>query len=170
MTSDASFKKIITYITNLATQHVDIKDAYRFNRIELAGALKKGVQKSLMLIDSVEVKPSKTSVTTTHNNNCAFTILGKEGVSTAKIDAYDAQNEVIDWCQAIAFEVAARIIEDASDSANKWLYGAIDINSFHYYKAGPLFTENLYGYRVEFTINSKEKYKIDPAKWADKTE
>ena len=134
MTSSATFKKIIDYLTDLGSKHVDIKDAYRFNHLEISGSLKKGVNKSFMLIDPVEVQPSKTPVTTTHNNKCAFTILGKEGVSTAKLDAYDAQNEVLDWCQAIAFEVAARITEDASNSANKWLYGAIDINSFHYYK------------------------------------
>jgi hypothetical protein len=166
MTPEASFLKIVTLITSLGEKHKDIDDVFRWNRLELAGALRRSANNTIMLIDAVEVMPSSVGKSA-HSNNCAFTILGKKDVKTDKIDSYAEQNEVLEHCLLIAFEVAARLILEANDPAVKWLYGNITKGAFTYNKVGPLFTNNLFGYRCEFTINSIEKYIVDQSKWID---
>jgi len=171
MEAKASFKKIVDFLTNLGTQHVDINSVYRWNRLELTGTFRTGAPLSAMLIDSIETFVTNPNSRSYNQNNCAFTILGKAGVSTAKIDSYAQQNEVLEHTQEIAFEVAARI-KDAALNTNllgplKWLYGNVEQDSFHFYKVGPVFTEQLYGYRCEFTIKTKQSYQPDPTKWND---
>jgi len=133
MDSNASFSKIIELLTTIGNAHVDIVDTFRFNSLELSGALKKGLNATVMLLDAIEVQPDGSEKVSAHRNQCAITILGKKDVSTARIDNHDAQNEVIDHCQAIAFEVAARLLYEASFVEKKWLYGNITKNSFSYY-------------------------------------
>ena len=167
MTPQASFLKITNLITSLGEKHVDIDDVFRWNRLELAGALRRGVNKTIMLIDAVEVDSDSPSNNSVHSNKCSFFILGKEGVKTDKVDSYAEQNEVLEHCMLTAFEVAARLVLEANDPANKWLYSNIERGSFVYTKVGPLFTNNLFGYRCQFTIKSMEKYKVDNNKWTD---
>lgn len=171
MEAKASFQKIVDFLTNLGAQHTNIGDVFRWNKLQLAGNLKTNINLSAMLIDSVETLVNNPNHKAMHGNQCAFTILGKNGVSTAQIDSYDKQNEVLDHCQAVAFEMAARIIKEATETdlqgSLKWLYGNVELASFHFYKVGPVFTDQLYGYRCEFTIKAKEDYTVDVAKWAD---
>ena len=71
-----------------------------------------------------------------------------------------------DAAKKLEAEYNALILE-ANDPAIKWLYGNITKGGFSYNKVGPLFTNNLFGYRCEFTINSIEKYNVDKTKWTD---
>jgi hypothetical protein len=167
MTPEASFLKIVTLITSLGEKHIDIDDVFRWNRLELAGALRRGANKTIMLIDAVEVDTDSPSNNSVHQNKCSFFILGKEGVKTDKIDSYAEQNEVLEHCMLTAFEVAARLVLEATDTTNKWLYSNIERGSFTYTKVGPLFTNNFFGYRCQFTIKSMEKYIVDQVKWTD---
>jgi hypothetical protein len=167
MTPKASFKNIVTLLTSLGTNHTDINDVFRWNRLELAGALRRGADKTIMLIDAVEIDSDSPANNSVHHNKCSFFILGKQGVKTDKVDSYAAQNEVLEHCLLTAFECAARLVLEANDPANKWLYGNIEKGSFTYTKVGPLFTNNLFGYRCQFTIKSMEKYQVDSAKWTD---
>lgn len=169
MTPKASFKQITDFLTNLGNLHVDVNSVYRWNRTELAGAMRNGAAKSIMLIDAVEVNTKSPGNNNVHLNQCAFTILGKDGVSTAKIDSYTAQNEVLEHTQQIAFEIATRIQIEASEIENAWLYGHLEKGSFNFFKVGPIFTENQFGYRCEFTITTTEVYKPDVTKWSDLT-
>jgi len=172
MEAKASFKKIVDYLTNNGLQHVDINDVFRWNKLELSGSLRNGVNLTAMLIDSIETTVSTPNSKKFHHNQGAFTILGKPNVSTSKIDSYIEQNEVLDHCQTIAFEMAARLIYDArvtalNNAELKWLYNNIEADSFHFFKVGPVFTNQLYGYRCEFTIKAKETYEPNPIKWND---
>jgi hypothetical protein len=166
MTPQASFRKITTLLTAMGAKHIEINDVFRWNRLELAGALRRASNNTIMLIDAVEVTPV-SSGKSAHSNNCAFTILGKKDVKTDKIDSYAEQNEVLEHCLLIAFEVAARLILEANNPSEKWLYGNIEKGSFTYNKVGPLFSNNLFGYRCEFSIKSMEKYQVDESKWTD---
>ena len=168
MTPKASFKQITDFLTDLGNKHIDVNSVYRWNRTELAGAMRKNVQKSIMLIDAVEINTNSPSNNNVHLNQCAFTILGKEGVSTAQIDSYTNQNDVLQHTQQIAFEIATRIQREAANINNAWLYGHLEKGSFNFFKVGPVFTENHFGYRCEFTITTTEVYKLDDAKWSDK--
>lgn len=166
-----SFLTIVNYLESLASNHVSINDSYRWNVNEAEGEMRSGLSVPILLIDPVEVKPSGDAAKTFHSNMTAFTVLGKPGVSTGKIDSYAEQNEVLEYCQQICFDVQERILHDATipriGGEKNWMYGLVDKNSFHFFKVGPLFVEQLYGYRCELTLKNKVSLYIDKNKWAD---
>lgn len=167
-----SFLTIVNYLETLATAHVEIKDTYRWNANEFSGSLRRGVNLPVMLIDAVETQTSGNPSQTFHANTTAFTILGKPNKPTGCLDAYDTQNEVLDYCQSICFDIEARIIDyaqqakDANGNKN-WLYGLVDKNSFHTFKIGPITSDGLYGYRTELTLKNQVPTCPDASKWND---
>jgi len=162
-----SFETIISYLENLAAQHVAVATAFRWNKAQLAGQLRQGTATSIVLIDAPETQEEFTNTKVFNSHSCALTVLGKQGVTAFKRDDYAAQNEILDHCQRICFEMAARIKDDASTGRVPWLRGLVVKGSFHYFKVGPLFSNAYYGYRVEFTIKSKVGCVVDVAKWGD---
>lgn len=169
MTPKVSFDHIISYLEGLGDKHIDINKSFRWNRLQIQGAIRGENKESLMLIDAPEFNSEGTQVNV-HVIDCAITILGKKDVSNPNLEDDSKQNEIINHCANICFEVGARIQTDSYDSSDntlKWLYGNVIKNSFSYSKVGPIFTNMYYGYRLEFQIKSPEVYKVDPAKWSD---
>lgn len=162
---NVTFETIVSYLENLATQHIDVAEHFRWNKTELQGSLRSGVNLSLMLIDAPETQEEFPNNKSFHNHSCAITILGKSGVDTSKIDNYANQNEVLDHCQQICFEIAKRIKYDGQLPG--WMYGLVVGESFHYFKVGPIFSNGYYGYRCEFNIKAKADCVVDTAKWGD---
>lgn len=166
-----SFLNIINYLEQLAVNHVDIKKSYRWNVSEVSGALRSGIELPVMLIDAVETQTKANNTKTIHVNTTAFTILGKPNTRTGNLDQYEAQNEVLDFCQQICFDIEQRIINDASISrkngVKNWLYGLVDKNSFHHFKLGPIFSDGLYGYRCELTLKNQVCTEPNVYKWND---
>jgi len=167
-----SFLDIISYFEALGRNHVDIKQTYRWNVSEVSGAIRSGIELPVMLIDSIETQTGGSDSKTLHKNHTAFTILGKPNTQTGNLDEYQAQNETLDFCQKISFEMEARILEDASqikDANNNknWLYGMVDKNSFHHFKIGPIFSDGLYGYRCELALSNQVPSCADKNKWKD---
>ena len=167
-----SFLNIINYLEQLAINHVDIKKAYRWNVSEVSGSLRSGIELPVMLIDAVETQTKAYTTKTIHFNTTAFTILGKPNTRTGNLDQYQAQNEVLDFCQQICFDLEARILHNgmqpkATDGSKNWLYGLVDKNSFHHFKVGPIFSDGLYGYRCELTLKNQVPLCINESKWED---
>ena len=166
-----SFLNIINYLEELATNHVDIKGSFRWNVSEVSGALRSGIELPVMLIDAVETQTKADSTKAIHINTTAFTILGKPNTRTGNLDKYEAQNEILDYCQQICFDIEQRIISDANiprkDSVKNWLYGLVDKNSFHHFKLGPIFSDGLYGYRCEVSLKNQVCTEPNPDKWND---
>ena len=167
-----SFLNIINYLEQLAANHVDIKQSYRWNVSEVSGALRSGIELPVMLIDAVETQTKGDATKTIHVNTTAFTILGKPNTRTGNLDQYEAQNEVLDFCQQICFDIENRILHDASipkgaNGSKNWLYGLVDKNSFHHFKIGPIFSDGLYGYRCELTLKNQVSLCPDVNKWSD---
>lgn len=167
-----SFLNIVNYLEELAINHVDIKDSYRWNISEVSGALRKGINLPVKLIDAVETQTKGDKTKTIHNNTTAFTILGKPNTLTGNLDQYDAQNEVLEFCQQICFDIETRILNDAekvkdSNGNKNWLYGLVDKGSFHHFKVGPLFSDGLYGYRCELALKNQVSTCVDKSKWND---
>lgn len=168
---NVTFKTIVEYLEGLADQHVNISEKYRWNKTELASSIRSGVALPIALIDAPETQEEATNNASFNNHSCAITILGKNGVDTSKITSYNEQNEVLDFCQNICFELAARIKYDAAlpqiAGQKNWLYGLLVKGSFHYFKVGPVFSNSYYGYRVEFNMKSKVDCNVDVAIWND---
>lgn len=166
-----SLLTVVNYLEALADAHKDIKGKYRWNVSEVTGALRKGVELPVKLIDAVETQTSGDKTKTKHTNTTAFTIVGKPNTKTGNLDEYDAQNEVLDFCQQICFDIETRILHDASlpkiNGVKNWLYGMVDKNSFHHFKVGPLFSDGLYGYRCEVSLKNQVCTTPDVSKWDD---
>ena len=166
-----TFNTIVSYLEHLANVHTAIKDSYRWNVSEVTGNLRKGIDLPVMLIDAVETQTSGDSKKTIHNNTTAFTILGKPNTRTGDLDKYESQNEVLEFCHQICFDIETRILYDASldyiNDTKNWMYGMVDKNSFHHFKVGPLFSDGLYGYRCELSFKNKVSNCVDINKWND---
>ncbi|MBS9773801.1 MAG: hypothetical protein KGV59_01410 [Tenacibaculum sp.] len=157
-----TFLGIVNYLENLAKQHEEINSCYRWNVNEVTGAFRKGVELPVMLIDAVETQTQGDKVKTFHNHTTAFTILGKPNTRTGNLDDYEAQNEVLELCQQICFDMETRILSERFDSGF-----LVDKNSFHFFKVGPVFVEGLCGYRCEFSVKNKACCGVNPLKWND---
>ena len=166
-----SFLDYINYFEDLAAKHVEIKGAFRWNLNEISAAMRTGTQLPVMLVDAPETRTYGNRTKTVHHNVLAFTILGKPNTITGDLDAYEAQNETLDYCHKICFDVEARILDDAEkpqlNGVKNWLYGMADKNSFHFFKVGPIFSDGLYGYRCELTLKNQVPTCPDSTKWSD---
>ena len=167
-----SFLTIVNYLESLAENHIDVKKAYRWNVSEVSGALRSGIELPVMLIDAVETQTKGDPAKTFHANTTAFTVLGKPNVRTGNLDQYDAQNQVLDFCQQICFDMETRILRDAGRvkdvNGNKnWMYGLVDKKGFHHFKIGPIFSDGLYGYRCEVSLKNQVCTIPNPEKWND---
>lgn len=166
-----SFLTITNYLEGLAAKHITIKSAYRWNVGEVSGALRKGIDLPVMLIDPVETQTNGDASKTFHSNTTAFTILGKPNTKTGNFDEYEAQNQVLELCQTLCFDMEARILHDAQQThtpeGKNWMYGLVEANSFHFFKVGPLFSDGLYGYRCEVTFKNQVPTCVDASVWSD---
>lgn len=125
------FNQLISYLENLADNHIEVKTHYRWNISEFTGALRKGVELPVVLIDAPETKTTGDKTKTIHNNITAITVLGKPNTRTGNSDDYAAQNDVLNYCQNICFDFETRILYDAdqvrdANNNKNWLYGLVD--------------------------------------------
>ncbi|NKI28271.1 hypothetical protein HCG49_17085 [Arenibacter sp. 6A1] len=167
-----SFLDIVSFLESLAEAHQDIKGSYRWNVAEFTGKMRKGVELPVMLIDAVETQSSGDKSKRFHGNSTAFTILDKPDTNSGMLDEYQAQNQVLNACQQICFDVEDRILFTASvarddNNVKNWLYGLVDENSFHHVKVGPIFVDGLFGYRCEVTLKNQIPTVPDISKWKD---
>ena len=165
-----SHETLVKYFEKLGSCHVDIVNSYRWNTIEYQNGLRSGVTPTVMLIDSPQIQEDGIQTNLMDAHNCALTFLGKPNTPTAKVDTYDNQDAVLEHCQQIAFEFRNKLKLDASvhkdaEGNKNWMFGSIVTNSFNFLKVGPVFTENMYGYRLEFQLKIKPCLCVDAAKW-----
>lgn len=162
-----SFLDIVNYLENLADNHNDVASKFRWNFGEISNAIRNDISYPVMLIDSVEVNLEGNTKSRFHKHQCAFTILAKPN----NPHSYEDQNNVLNQCQKICFEICKRIIHDGEqyeiNDEKNWLYGLVDISSFTFQKGGPLFSDGLYGYRCEFAIKNQISTVIDEDIWSD---
>jgi hypothetical protein len=160
---------IIGKLSEIGTAHKDINTHYRWNFEEFAAILRENTALPLMTYESPTLAAANAESNLHLDYNCAFNILGKQGVATYEIDNEAAQNEVLTYCLEIALEVMRKLMADTSipfvnDLPNSW-YSVLDTLSFTFTKLGPVTQESLYGYRCEFNLNPKFYKAIDPTKW-----
>lgn len=165
-----SFNILISYLEELADKHVDIKSHFRWNISEVTGAMRSGIEYPVMAIDSPEVSTSGDRSSRFHYNSMAFTILAKpENIRGA--DKYAEQNQVLNECLQICYELEKRIVADSALRARagekNWLYNLLDINSFNFQKIGPIYSDGLFGYRCELLIKNSVPKGLDASKWTD---
>lgn len=166
-----SYNTIINYLESLAVNHNDIASSYRWNVSDITGAFRKGVALPVMLIDPIENHPQGDATKVINGNMTAITILGKPGTPTTQIDSYAQQNIVLNNSYEICLDVMKRILSDAQkvniNGSKNWMYGMVDPESIQILNVGPVFSERLFGYRMEIVFKNTESLIVDPLKWAD---
>lgn len=170
MKTKITHSDIIEKQKDLAEKHQGIKTNYRWNLNEFDGPVRPGTIFPLMTIESPTVEVGNTESLPFLNYQCAFNILGMDGVYTSDRNDEISQNKVINNALEIALELFRKLIQDNSiafntdGTNNKW-YSLLDKLSFQFTKIGPVTSDYLYGYRCEFVLKSPFCSELTPEKW-----
>jgi hypothetical protein len=163
--------QLISFFEDLGESSIHVKSTFRWNVNEIKGTLRDGVSLPLMAIDSPHITENGTEVTNTNDlYNCALTFLGLDDYPTNRFDEYENQEFVINHNLEIAKKFRNKLLA-LSETAyldgdvKNWLYGRIKNGSFQFLKVGPAYTENLYGYRLQFQINLKPTKTVVDTDW-----
>ncbi|TXK73961.1 hypothetical protein [Mesonia sp. HuA40] len=157
-------KPIIDYLENLNKQLVDFQEDsfFRVDLDELFGAFRSGISLPCMTVESPEADAANSTVSASAiARHPAFTIL-----QAPQNGNFAEQNTMLDQCEQIGLKIIARMRLDASNPETI-IYNKFKANSVKYVKVGPIFNEQLYGYRFSFTLEDNEPLKVDAADWLD---
>lgn len=166
------FNLLVAYFEELANKSVHINSSYRWNAQEVKEKIRSGITPTIMLIDSPTIEEQGQDAPSQSDHcHCALTFLGKPGVYTNRIDCFEEQNQVLNHCLNIAMLFRAKIKQDAEtaflpNGEKNFLYGRVAYASFKFYKVGNVFTDNLYGYRLEFEVLQKPITTVNPTDWS----
>lgn len=155
---------IIAYFNDLATQHLQLQDFYRFDLDEARTQLRSGLKLPCLMLEShsSDLETQTNQVTTFNNRTISFLVLDR----AAQRD-HDKINDIRDTAESIILDIISRMKRDNKDRAH-WLYNLFDVNSVVIDPGGPIFMD-LYGYNVRLTLKNKETMVYDQTKWADGT-
>lgn len=157
-------KTLIDYFESLNTLLVDFGENsfFRMDLSEITGAFRSGITFPAMAVESPDGDLEDTS-----NNN---SVLGKDFAFTVykkpTSGNYEEQNQFLDDCETIGLKIIARMRYDAMDN-DHFLYNRFDPSTVNYIKVGPIFNENLFGYRFTGKIKGSKSLQINPEDWSD---
>lgn len=157
-------KPTLEYFQGLNEKLIDFPDKsfYRMDVEEVFGALRSGINFPAMAVESPEGDTEESQISNTVIGRMfAFTIL-----ENPQNNNFDDQNEKLDVCERIGLKIIARMRYDNADPSS-FLYRRLQVESIKFHKVGPLYTENLYGYRFTGTLKDNESLTVDPDDWSD---
>ncbi|MCT8340486.1 hypothetical protein MG296_10510 [Flavobacteriaceae bacterium TK19130] len=157
-------KPIVDYFQSLNELNVNFpeKSFSRMDLNEIMGQFRTGVNFPHLAVESHDGNLDESS----HSNNVngrtfAFTVY-----QNPKAGNFAQQNEMLDQCERLGLQIIARMRHDANDP-DHILYRRFETNSVNYIKVGPVFNEELYGYRFTGVIKGTESLKPNAADWSD---
>lgn len=167
-----SHKSLVDYLEELGNRSTHINNVYLWNNKEIKGRMRSGVAPTLLTIDNPTLtETGRDELTVNEVYTCALNFLGKKDTPTVKTDAYANQREVQHFCMDLSLKFKAKIKHDASqpflaDGVTKnWLYARLQTGSFQHFAINNVFTDNLFGYRLQFQIKLKPSCHVNPADW-----
>lgn len=129
---------------------------------EITGAFRSGITFPAMVVESPEGDLNGSSI---HNSviqrTGAFTVYKKPTKGN-----FQQQNEYLDDCEKLGLKIVARMRLDNANPDHA-MYQRFDIPGISWIKVGPIFNENLYGYRFTYPIKGSEPLTVNPADWQD---
>jgi len=161
---DPTHGEIVKYFKNINAQLNDFPENsfFRQDLQELFGAFRSGIKFPCLALESPEIDaPDSTEQNTVIGRMFAFVVY-----MNPKIDHYDQQNEHLDLCEKIAKKILSRMRYD-SNIPGHLIYRKFKVSSVKGVQVGPVYTEQLYGYRFVGMISGNEPLKVDPADWKD---
>lgn len=151
---------LVNYFSDLATQLKSINSFFRMNLTEIMGAFRSTAEFPCMVIESHEGDfGDSTPISSINNIAFGFTIY-----TNPDNDDYDAQNQDLATAEEIGIKILARMRHDATQP-NHILYNRFKIETVTYSKVGPIFNEQLYGYRFVGAIRLQEPLTVNPDDW-----
>lgn len=164
MQPDPTHANLVDYFKNLNAQLNDFPEEsfFRQDLEEIFGAFRSGINFPCMALESAELDaPDSTEQNTVIGRMFAFVVY-----MNPKRGNFDQQKEYIDKCEKIGKKILARMRYDANIPGNL-LYRKFKVNTIKAVKVGPVYTEQLHGYRFVGMISGNESLKVDPADWKD---
>ena len=162
--SAPTHKPIIDYFEflNAASVHFQENSFFRMDLQEIFDSFRSGISFPAMAVESPEGDAEGSDITSSAlTRTVAFSIYQLPQAGNAA-----QQNEMLDECERIGLKILARMRYDARQPGHL-LYNRFKVSSAKWMKVGPLFTEQLYGYRFTVEIEGGESLKVDAADWKD---
>lgn len=153
---------IVNYFSNIADTLIDLKSFYRMDLTEIQGAFRNNKVTPTLVLESHEADLGDSNVMQTVKNiSFAFTIY-----ILPKTGDYDDQNAKLDESEIIGLKVIARMRHDATIPGH-FLYNKFKSAEVNYSKVGPVFNEELYGFRFSGNIKAPDPLIVNPTDWTD---
>lgn len=161
---DPTHKPILDYFQSLNEKLVDFpeKSYFRMDLEEIMGSFRSRINFPAMAVESPDGDAEGSTVSNSVLGRLfAFTIY-----QNPEKGNFAEQNQMIDQCERIGLKIIARMRYDAFDPEHL-LYNHFLVSSVKWTKVGPIFNEELFGYRFTGIISGSESLKVDPADWSD---
>lgn len=153
---------ILDYFSNIAETLNDLNGFFRMDLTEIQGSFRSNTKFPCMVLESHEGDFGDSNVMQSVNNRTiAFTIYTKP-----EHQNYTDQNTKLATAEEIGLKILARMRHDAATPGNI-LYNNFKIETITYAKVGPVFNEQLYGYRFIGSIKTHKALTINPNDWSD---
>lgn len=160
----ATHKPILDYFQSLNEKLVDFPEDsfFRMDLEEIMGSFRSGINFPAMTVES----PDGDAENSIGSNSVVGRLFAFTVFQNPTKGDFAQQNEMIDQCERIGLKIIARMRHDSFEKTHM-LYNRFNANSVKWTKIGPLFNEELFGYRFTGIITGSESLNIDPADWSD---
>ena len=157
-----SHSVIIVQFENIQQNLKGLEDFVRMDLAEIKGAFRSSADFPCLVVESHDGDLGKSKPNQSVNDrNFAFTVY-----YNPENGDFDEQNTMLDLSEAMGLKIIARMRHDATLPAH-FLFNRFKTESVKYHKVGPVFNEQLYGYRFTGEITATQSLKISPADWTD---
>lgn len=157
-------KPIVDYFESLNENLIDFNENsfFRMDLDELFGAFRSGITFPCMTTESPEGDAGDSTLSNSVIGRFwAFTIYQNPERGNAQ-----QLNQMLDECEQIGLKIVSRMRLDARNPEHL-LYNKFKVASVKWVKVGPVFTENLYGYRFSGEFKDNEALTVKAEDWID---
>lgn len=139
---ESPFEQFSTYFEDVANRHPEIKWFYEIDEDEIIGGLRSKVKYPCMMLEFPEPSGFDNSTNTDVKLPSGLAIL-----SPCKQGDFAKRREILISHEKMILDVVSQMKQDRI-LGNFFL----DVNQLKWSKVGPMFTDNLYGWRLDFQI------------------
>jgi len=137
------FEQYSSYFENIANRHKKIKSFYEIDEDEIISGLRSKVQYPCLFLEFPEPTAFDNSTNTDVKQPSGLAVL-----SPCKPGDFKKRREILVENEKIILDIVSQMRKDRIEGNNLWF----DLNQTRWSKVGPMFTDNLYGWRLDFNI------------------
>ena len=139
---ESPFQQYSTYFEEIANRHPAIKSFYEIDEDEIISGIRGKVKYPCFFLEFPEPGGFDNSTNIDVRQPSGLAIL-----SPVKAGDFAKRREVLVSHEIILLDVVSRMRKDRIEG-NIWF----DMNQTRWSKVGPMFVDNLYGWRLDFTV------------------